>query len=130
MTHWGQQDRQGVRNVLNRSRIGLVTLHPTANYLESLPIMMFEYMAAGLPVIASDFPLWRNIVTQARCGVCVDPLKPQEIASAIDSLLANPSWAHEMGENGRRAVYERFNWTVEEDKLRSLYAELEQRGSD
>lgn len=127
VTHLGQLDRKGVRDVLSRSRIGLVTLHPTANYLESLPIKMFEYMAAGLPVIASDFPLWRRIVTEAACGVCVDPLNPQDIASAIDTLLADPMRAQKMGENGRRAIHERFNWTIEESKLHSLYAALEQR---
>lgn len=124
VTHWGQQDRQGVRNVLSRSRIGLVTLYPTANYVESLPIKMFEYMAAGLPVIASDFPLWRSIITEADCGVCVDPLKPQDIASAIDTLLEDPTRARELGENGQRAIQERFNWTIEEGKLSSMYARL------
>lgn len=127
VTHWGQQDRQGVRAVLGRSRVGLVTLHPMANYLESLPIKMFEYMAAGLPVIASDFPLWRTIIEQADCGVCVNPLNPQEIAASIDTLLGDPARAQAMGENGRRAVHERFNWTVEEGKLLSLYASLERR---
>lgn len=125
VTYWGQQDRQGVRDVLSRSRIGLVTLHPTANYVESLPIKMFEYMAAGIPVIASDFPLWRGIITEAECGVCVDPMNPQDIALAIDALLEDPTKAQKMGENGQRAIQERFNWTIEEAKLSSLYAGLE-----
>ncbi|MDN5844385.1 MAG: glycosyltransferase family 4 protein [Alcaligenaceae bacterium] len=121
---WGQQDREGVRNVLARSSIGLVTLHPTANYIDALPVKMFEYMAAGIPVIASNFPLWRGIVEQADCGVCVDPLDPQAIARAIDELLSNPQRAQRLGENGRQAVYERFNWQIEEAKLLDFYASL------
>jgi glycosyltransferase involved in cell wall biosynthesis len=127
VTYWGRQDREGVRSVLARSRIGLVTLHPTANYIDALPIKLFEYMAAGIPVIASDFPLWRSIVSSADCGICVDPLKPEDIASAIDILLAQSSKARLMGENGRRAVHERFNWEIEEEKLRAMYSRLQRR---
>lgn len=121
---WGQQDRGGVREVLARSSVGLVTLHPTVNYVDALPIKMFEYMAAGIPVIASDFPLWRDIIESADCGVCVDPMDPKAIAQAVDSLLADPGRIERMGRNGRQAVLEHFNWGVEEQKLLDFYRTL------
>lgn len=118
----GMLDRQGVKALLARSLAGLVTLHPTPAYLESLPVKMFEYMAAGVPVIASDFPLWRGIIDDAGCGLCVDPTDPRSIADAIDILVANPGMAQEMGDNGKRAVVERYNWHHEELKLFDFYA--------
>ena len=120
----GWLDRNGVRNVLGRSVAGLVTLHPVINYIDALPVKMFEYMAAGLPVIASNFPLWREIVEGSDCGICVDPLNPKAIAQAIDYLFTHPQEAERMGRNGRRAVHEKYNWKTEEAKLLQLYASL------
>ncbi len=117
----GFLDRSQVRDVLSRSMAGLVTLHPTPAYLDSLPVKMFEYMSASLPVIASDFPLWREIVEGNGCGICVDPLDPPAIAEAVDRLIENPDLARWMGENGQRAVRERYNWGIEEKKLLALY---------
>jgi glycosyltransferase involved in cell wall biosynthesis len=120
----GYVDRAGVRGVLGRSVAGLVTLHPVINYLDALPVKMFEYMAAGIPVIASDFPLWREIVLGNQCGLCVDPMDPTAIAKAIDFLVIHPAEARQMGENGRRAVLERYNWSVEQAKLLTYYKNL------
>jgi glycosyltransferase involved in cell wall biosynthesis len=120
----GYLGRAGVREVLRRSVAGLVTLHPSLNHLESLPVKMFEYMAAGIPVIASDFPLWRDILERNHCGVCVDPADPAAIAAAIDYFVLNPGAARRMGENGRRAVLEKYNWSIEEKKLCDFYAAL------
>lgn len=120
----GFLSRSEIREVLARSMGGLVTLHPTPAYLDSLPVKMFEYMSAGLPVIASDFPLWREIIEGNDCGICVDPLDPGAIAAAIDRLVDNPDRAREMGENGRRAIEERYNWGAEEKKLLALYEKL------
>lgn len=120
----GQLDRAGVRAVLGQSFAGLVTLHPTLNYLEALPVKMFEYMAAGIPVIASDFPLWRAIVEASACGICVDPQDPRAIAEAIDYLAEHPDEARRMGSNGRAAVAQRYNWANEEDKLLDFYADI------
>lgn len=116
--------RADVRNVLSRSVAGLVTLHPAPNYLDSLPVKMFEYMAAGIPVIASNFPLWRDIVERGGCGLCVDPLDPKAIAAAIDHLVMNPDIARSMGERGRRLVLQQYNWSTEEEKLLGFYAAL------
>lgn len=117
----GFLDRVGVRTVLGRSVAGLVTLHPVINYLDALPVKMFEYMAAGIPVIASNFPFWSEIVEGNDCGLCVAPLDPKAIAAAIDFMINNPERAREMGENGKRAVLERYNWGVEEAKLLAFY---------
>jgi len=103
---------------------GLVLFHPVPNHQRSLPNKLFEYMAAGIPVVASNFPLWREIIEGNHCGICVDPLKPKEIAAAIEYLISNPEKAREMGENGRRAVVEKYNWGSEEIKLLNLYREL------
>ncbi len=120
----GHLDRAGVRQAMRRALAGLVTLHPVANYLDALPVKMFEYMAAGLPVIASRFPLWRDIVEGNDCGVCVDPGDPAAIAAAIDHLCRHPDVARRMGENGRRAVQARYNWRGEADKLAAFYDAL------
>jgi glycosyltransferase involved in cell wall biosynthesis len=117
----GYLGRGGVRDVLGRSVAGLVTLHPISNYLDALPVKMFEYMATGIPPIASNFPLWREIVEGNDCGLCVDPLNPAEIAKAIDYLITHPEEARRMGENGRRAVLDKYNWSIEETKLLDLY---------
>jgi glycosyltransferase involved in cell wall biosynthesis len=124
VTAHGQLDRAGVRRLLARSSAGLVTLHPAVNHLEALPVKMFEYMAAGIPVIASRFPLWRSIVEGNECGVCVDPADPVAIAAAIDHFVAHPEVAQRMGENGRRAVLEKYNWRAESHKLIDFYARL------
>ena len=117
----GYLDRSGVRAVLERSVVGLVTLHPVINYLDALPVKMFEYMAAGIPVIASDFPLWREIIEGNQCGICVDPFDSKAIAAAIDLLIKDRDLARYMGENGRRAVEGRYNWRNEERKLLDFY---------
>jgi glycosyltransferase involved in cell wall biosynthesis len=120
----GQVDRVGVRNIMTQSMAGLVTLHPQPNYLDALPVKMFEYMAAGIPVIASHFPRWREIIERNACGVCIDPLNPAAIASAIDYLVSRPDQAKQMGENGRKAVLEKYNWYTESRKLFKFYDDL------
>lgn len=124
VNEFGVVDRNEIINILNRSKIGVVTLHPRDNYLDSLPIKMFEYMYAGIPVIASDFPLWKQIISENNCGYCVDPFDIDGILKLIQSLLSNDSLAKEMGENGRKAVLETFNWEIEERKLIGLYLNL------
>lgn len=85
---------------------------------------VFEEMMAGLPIICTDFVLWRDLVNRWHCGLCVDPEDPEAIAAAVQYLLDHPDEARQMGENGRRAVKEEFNWGVEEKKLLALYEEM------
>jgi glycosyltransferase involved in cell wall biosynthesis len=117
----GQVGRQEIMRVLTTSQLGVVTLHPTQSYVEALPIKLFEYMSAGIPVLASDFPLWREIIDTAKCGVYADPLNPNDIAKQIEYLLSNSGISGEMGEHGLKAFHETYNWRVEEQKLIAFY---------
>lgn len=120
----GQLGRAELAALLGRARVGLCVLHPMPSYLESYPTKLFEYMSAGLPVIASDFPLWRQIIDEARCGFVVDAGDPAAIGKAITTLLQDPVASEAMGQRGRQAVLERYNWSTEADKLLKLYSRL------
>lgn len=124
LEHTGSLPRTEVATRLGGARIGLVLFHPEPNHLEAQPNKMFEYMSAGLPVIASHFPLWREIVESVGCGVVVDPLDPTAIAKAVRQLLDNPEEAEKMGERGRAAVKERFNWSAEATALLDAYERI------
>lgn len=118
----GYLDRAELRRVMSESIAGLVTLLPIPGYVDSNPTKMFEYMSAELPVIASDFPLWRRILEEDRAGICVDPQSPAAIAEAISNVIRAPDEAARMGKAGRAAVLEKYNWPNELKALLRLYA--------
>jgi glycosyltransferase involved in cell wall biosynthesis len=103
---------------------GLLCFQPTPNNVLGTPNKLFEYMSAGIPVIASDFPFIREVVGEADCGLLVQPDHVDQIAAAMAHLLHHPEDAARMGENGLRAAREKYNWQVEEKKLLSLYETL------
>ncbi|MDP3971953.1 MAG: glycosyltransferase family 4 protein [Candidatus Nanopelagicales bacterium] len=117
----GWLSREGVAQVLADGRAGLVILKPVEHEMVTLPIKLFEYMAAGLPVISSDFPVWREIVDSAGCGLMVDPLDMDAIVAAMQWIADHPDEAEAMGRNGRRAVEERYSWEREGNTLVAFY---------
>ena len=121
----GLIEREHAARILSQSKIGIVTFLNCPNHFDSQPNKMFEYMSAGLPIVASNFPLWKDVVEVNECGICVDPEKPEEIAKAIKSILADPEKAQKMSDNGKNAVLTRYNWNAEQKKLFELYEGFE-----
>lgn len=132
------QQRQGWKNVqelgfidrhtsvtLKQKAIaGIVTFLPLPNHVNAQPNKIFEYMSAGLPVIGSNFPLWKALIEDNHCGICVDPENSNEIARAIAYLVAHPEIAQQMGENGKKMVQNTYNWTAEEKRLVAFYQKV------
>jgi glycosyltransferase involved in cell wall biosynthesis len=78
----------------------------------------------GLPVICTDFYYWKEVVEKNNCGICVNPNNVNEIVDAIIYLRDNPDIVQIMGENGKRAVKEKYNWSLEESKLLNIYKRI------
>jgi glycosyltransferase involved in cell wall biosynthesis len=105
----------------SQAAMGVITYLPCANNTSCLPNKLFDYMLVGLPVVASDFPLYQDVVERNHCGLTVDPTRPAEIARALEYLIEHSGEAGQMGENGRRAVLETYNWEKESRKLLHIY---------
>ncbi|GLI47008.1 glycosyltransferase family 4 protein [Methanoculleus bourgensis] len=111
---------------LNEGAAGLLVFQPTYyNISIGLPNKLFDYMLLGLPVIASDLPEIRSVVSSADCGILVDPGSVSEIADAIIYFFDHPKEAQRMGANGRRAVLEKYNWSRMEADLLQAYRNLD-----
>lgn len=124
-TFLGFLSREEVGDAMARARLGLLLLHPIRKYTEgAVAVKVFEYMAAGIPVVASDFGVYRDIVGRHRAGLLVDPLDVDAVREAIETLLRDPEHAEQMGFRGRRAVREEYSWDVEERTLIHAYRRL------
>lgn len=110
--------------ICHKASIGLILLHPVPNYINSSPNKLFEYMSSGMAVIASNFPVWKEVVEKYDCGVCVNPLNVDDISMAISELLENQEKMKRMGENGRNAVEKYFTWQAESETLIDFYNQI------
>jgi glycosyltransferase involved in cell wall biosynthesis len=84
----------------------------------------FEYMAAGLPIICSDFPVWRDLVERTGAGVCVPPGDAGAALAAVMDLVRDPERARAMSLAGQNAARTRFSWETQARRLVELYGEL------
>lgn len=125
----GKISRKEVNDLYGRSRAGLLLYQPAQNHFEAQPIKMFEYMAAGLPFVASDFPLWKSIVEENGCGICVNPQDVEGVREACRKLVDDSEAAQQMGRAGYKAAAEKYNWKKEEQKLLGLYRSLKNGAS-
>ena len=119
----GHVSRKKLSEVFSKSKCGIVTFLSAPNHINAQPNKLFEYMSAGLPIVCSNFPLWRKIINQG-CGISVDPKNPFQIASAIKQILENPSESKIMSKNGIKLILKKYNWNAEEIKLIKSYKSL------
>jgi glycosyltransferase involved in cell wall biosynthesis len=103
---------------------GLALFADTEHSREKELTKLFEYMAAGLPVICSNFPVWRELVEGNGAGICIDPTDTEAALRAVSWLAEHPQEAARMGEAGRKAVRERYSWASQARNLLQLYARL------
>lgn len=103
---------------------GIALLKPVADYPDSYPSKIFEYMALNLPVITSNFTLYRDIVEKSQCGFCIDPTSSGLLANTLDWIISQPAMATLMGTNGRKAAEKNYNWSSEEKKLLNFYQHI------
>jgi glycosyltransferase involved in cell wall biosynthesis len=124
VNYLGLVGRDKVAEIISTSIAGIVTFLPLPNHVNAQPNKMFEYMSSGTAVIAADYPLWKEIIEKNNCGICVNPNNPKEIAEAINELINNSDKAVKMGQNGKNAVKNKYNWNIEEQKLFEVYKQI------
>jgi glycosyltransferase involved in cell wall biosynthesis len=120
----GNLDRRGVAALLARVKVGVIPLHPIPNYVNAYPVKLFEYMAAGIPAVATDVPRWREVLDTHACGICVPARSPRALAEALEGLLDDDQRAGAMGERARRGALERYSWDDQASALVRFYDEL------
>ena len=123
VSDWVPYDK--ISDALKEADLGLSILLPEPRYVAAIPVKLFDYMAAGLPIISSNFPSVTRLIHEVVCGIVVDPLSsPEIIASDIAKLWHDPETAMQMGENGRQAVLDQYNWEYLLERLSALYRSL------
>jgi len=123
ITDWVPFD--AVESYLQMGDAGLFLRSPLRKNAQFGPAhKLFDYMATGLPIIASNSVGYTRIIEHRNCGLLVDPNNPEEISQAILHLRNDPDAAAKMGANGREAHEKCYSWDTQAQRLISAYASL------
>ncbi|UCG42184.1 MAG: glycosyltransferase [candidate division WOR-3 bacterium] len=116
-----------VFDYISVARIGLIPFLPVGQYPQVLPIKLFEYMVCGIPVLSADLPAIRPYVEESKAGLLYDSTSSEALAERVIQMLSDEEGLRQMGENGRRAVREKWNWGRMEERLLKAYCDIEGR---
>ncbi len=125
ITFYGKMKLDEAYKISLKCHIGLSILKPIENYKNSYSTKVFEYMAIGMPVITSDFELYKNVVESNKCGYCINPENADQLTSVILEFEKKPELLKKMGKCGILASEKLFNWNTEAQKLVEFYNKLE-----
>lgn len=122
----GKVEHNEAIEIINNSTVGISVLQNVGQYadLYNLPTKVYEYMALGIPVVISDFPYVREVLKEYEFGIAVNPSDEMEIAKAIVKIVKDRELSKKMGEEGQRAIREKFSWEKEGPKLDDFYKKV------
>lgn len=103
---------------------GLALFPDTPHYREKQLTKFFEYMAIGLPIIASDFPVWKELIEDQKLGICVPPHDEDALEFAIEWLHSHPEEAYYMGQRGKELASRYYNWENQANQLIDFYLRI------
>ncbi len=110
--------------VKNSWLAALAIFPKTEHYYQKELTKFFEYMYFGIPILCSNFPVWKSLIEDNGVGLTVNPENRDEIDRAIEWLIANPRKRLEMGKRGYKAAIEKYNWDIQLEKLLKLYNDI------
>jgi glycosyltransferase involved in cell wall biosynthesis len=113
-----------ISHIISSAELGAVLLHSIPKFYKNIPTKQFEYMACCKPVVGSNLPPIRSYINEVNCGILVNPIDVKEVADAINYLIEHPLEAQAMGQRGKRAVSDKYNWRNEEPKLLRFYEKI------
>jgi glycosyltransferase involved in cell wall biosynthesis len=120
--------KEEMAEVLAAADCGIAILKPLPLYATTYPNKVFDYMAAGRPVVLAIDGVIRKVVEQERAGIAVPPGDPSALAEAVRRLAADRSEARRMGERGRRAVEQRFDRRQQAALLEATFRRVAAQG--
>ncbi len=97
---------------------------PSVSRLEAFGIVTMEAMASGVPVVVSDIPGVREVITEGRHGLLAEPMNSKDIAGKVRTILENPDLAQRMGKMGRKRIEEKFTWEKVAEEIEEVYEKL------
>ena len=105
----GHMSKKELSEVMKRADVGLMVLaNIPAFYYGTSPNKFFDYIASGLPVV-NNYPGWlADMINESKCGIAVEPEKPELFANALETLAAHPEMRKEFGVNGRALAEREF----------------------
>ena len=121
---YGYTDQEVAFKTAQNCIAGLALLKPVGDYPDSYPSKIFDYMALGLPVITSDFEIYKNVVEASKCGFCISAFDAEILAKKMTWFIENPSERQKMGIKGRAAIIKKYNWENEAEKLIELCSQV------
>jgi glycosyltransferase involved in cell wall biosynthesis len=124
LVFYGYTDQKTALSYAPQCIAGIALLKPVADYPDSYTTKLFEYMALKLPVITSDFPIYKEVIDKSACGFCISPYDADALYNTLSLLIENPALRAEMGNNGRKSAEIDYNWIHEATRLMAFYGEI------